>query len=287
MSRLLLILALGCTSSPAVSEPVVVAESGGGERSERLTTTPQSAANISFMLERASLADVARLLREVSGLRVVLDASVDPVAECVTITVVEPEPITVDEAIAITRGAFAPAGVQLERGADQLVFSLAEDAEPTTCLRTATRAATPGTTNAGTTPMGMRVARPTPTTPTPAVRAGIRTVSADEVLLTRAALDEVLANQAGLLAQVRVIPHEENGRVVALKMYGIRRSSFMGLLGFQNGDGLRSINGHDLTSPDRALEAYARLRSENELRVQLQRRGQTITRTIRIVDALP
>ena len=71
----------------------------------------------------------------------------------------------------------------------------------------------------------------------------------------------------------RIIPHEENGRTVGVKLYGIRRNSLLGRLGLQNGDMLRTINGYDMTSPDSALEAYSRLRGANNLSVNVVRRG--------------
>jgi general secretion pathway protein C len=40
---------------------------------------------------------------------------------------------------------------------------------------------------------------------------------------------------------------------------------------------LRTINGFDMTSPDSALEAYARLREAQRLSVAVTRRGQPVT----------
>jgi len=74
-----------------------------------------------------------------------------------------------------------------------------------------------------------------------------------------------------------VVPHEENGHVVGVKVYGIRKSSLFGKLGLQNGDLLRTINGFDMGSPDSALEAYTKLRSASNLSVALVRRGNPVT----------
>ncbi len=41
----------------------------------------------------------------------------------------------------------------------------------------------------------------------------------------------------------------------------------------ENGDRLQTINGVDMTSPEKALEAYARLRTADQLVVQVNRRG--------------
>ena len=75
------------------------------------------------------------------------------------------------------------------------------------------------------------------------------------------------------MRSARIVPHEENGQVVGVKLYGIRRNSLLGKLGLQNGDLLRTINGFEMSSPDTALEAYSRLRSASNLSVAVTRRG--------------
>ena len=111
----------------------------------------------------------------------------------------------------------------------------------------------------------------------------ITKVSESQYTIERGLVDRLLANQAALMRTARVIPHEEGGRVVGVKLYGIRRSSLLGRLGIQNGDMLRTINGYDMTAPDSALEAYARLRAADRITINLQRRGsdQTIDYQIR------
>lgn len=128
-----------------------------------------------------------------------------------------------------------------------------------------------------------------PTTPTPegegtgegitneAMEAGITRVSDRAFTVQRGFLDEVMRNQAEIMRTARVIPHEENGRVVGVKMYGIRRNSVLGRLGVQNGDMLRTMNGFDLSSPDTALEAYTRLSGADALSLSVVRRGQPLT----------
>lgn len=116
-----------------------------------------------------------------------------------------------------------------------------------------------------------------------ALESGITQVSERQYTIERGLVDQLLTNQAALMRTARVIPHEEGGRVVGVKLYGIRRSSLLGRLGIQNGDMLRTINGYDMTAPDSALEAYARLRQAERITINLQRRGsdQTIDYQIR------
>ncbi len=109
------------------------------------------------------------------------------------------------------------------------------------------------------------------------MESGITKINDTNFRVTRGLVDQVLENQAELMRTARVIPHEENGRVVGVKLYGIRRNSLLGRLGIQNGDMLRTINGYDMSSPDTALEAYARLREADNLTLSVVRRGQPMT----------
>ena len=109
------------------------------------------------------------------------------------------------------------------------------------------------------------------------MESGITRNSDTSFTVQRQLVDQILENQAELMRTARIIPHEENGRVVGVKMYGIRRNSLLGRLGMQNGDMLRTINGFDMSSPDSALEAYARLRNVDHLTLNVVRRGQATT----------
>ncbi len=102
---------------------------------------------------------------------------------------------------------------------------------------------------------------------------GIQKVSDTQFNIQRSVIDTILANQGSIMKTARVIPHEENGRVVGMKLYGIRRDSLLGKLGIRNGDMLRTINGFDMTSPDSALQAYSRLRTASELSLAVKRQS--------------
>lgn len=109
------------------------------------------------------------------------------------------------------------------------------------------------------------------------LNAGITQVSDTQYNVARTLLDKVLSAQSELMRAARVIPFEENGRVVGVKVYGIRRAALLGKLGIQNGDVLRTINGFDLSSPDSALEAYTKLREMDQFSISMIRRGQPRT----------
>ncbi len=105
----------------------------------------------------------------------------------------------------------------------------------------------------------------------------VTAVSETKYTVQRTFVDKILQNQGEIMRSARIVPHEENGSVVGVKLYGIRRNSLLGKLGLQNGDLLRTINGFDMASPDSALEAYSRLRSANNLSVAVVRRGRPMS----------
>lgn len=94
--------------------------------------------------------------------------------------------------------------------------------------------------------------------------------------MPRSFVERVLQHQAGAIAGVRAVLHKQDGQVIGVKLYGIRRTSVFGKLGLQNGDLLRTINGFDLTTPDNALDAYAKLRNARHLSLALIRRDRAL-----------
>ncbi len=107
----------------------------------------------------------------------------------------------------------------------------------------------------------------------PDIAKGVRRVSATEFDVDRGVVDKILENQAELMRQARIVPEQENGKMVGIRLFGVRPDTLLGVLGMENGDRLQTINGFDMTSPEKALEAYARLRTADQLVVQVNRRG--------------
>ncbi|HVJ90512.1 MAG TPA: type II secretion system protein GspC [Labilithrix sp.] len=110
----------------------------------------------------------------------------------------------------------------------------------------------------------------------PAIAKGIQKVGPNEYNIDRGVVDKILENQADLMRQARIVPEQENGRVVGIRMFGVKSDSLLGVLGMENGDRLQTINGYDMSSPEKALEAYARLRTAEKLTISLNRRGQSM-----------
>ena len=107
----------------------------------------------------------------------------------------------------------------------------------------------------------------------PAIKKGIRKISDTSFEIDRGVVDQILENQAVLMRQARIVPEQENGRVVGIRLLGVRADSLLATLGMQNGDRLQTINGFEMASPEKALEAYARLRTADKLTISLVRGG--------------
>ena len=106
------------------------------------------------------------------------------------------------------------------------------------------------------------------------IKKGIQRIGPNEFNVDRGVVDKILENQAELMRQARIVPEQENGKVVGIRLFGVRPDTLLGTLGMENGDRLEKINGFDMTSPEKALEAYARLRTADHLTISLNRKGQ-------------
>jgi general secretion pathway protein C len=125
-------------------------------------------------------------------------------------------------------------------------------------------------------PVAKKSAKPRkrgPRTVPPDIASKIQKVSPSEFNVDRSVVDQIMENQAELMRSARIVPEQENGKVVGVRLFGIRPDTLLGTLGLQNGDRLETINGFNMASPEKALEAYARLRTADHLTVTVNRRG--------------
>jgi len=122
-------------------------------------------------------------------------------------------------------------------------------------------------------------------TPPPEIRGGLLAevkskivrVSDTEFDIDRSVVDKILENQAELMNATRLAPDTKDGKVLGIRLFGIKPDSLLGALGLQSGDRLESINGFNMGSPEKALEAYARLRTASQLDVVVNRRGAEVS----------
>lgn len=111
----------------------------------------------------------------------------------------------------------------------------------------------------------------------PELAAKIHKVSDTEFNIERSVVDQVLEMQAELMRNTRMRPVKDGDKVVGLKLSRVRPGTLLDTLGLKNGDQLSAINGFELTDPQKALEAYGRLRTADKLNLQIQRGGAPVT----------
>jgi hypothetical protein len=114
--------------------------------------------------------------------------------------------------------------------------------------------------------------------------AGVTAIDATHYTIDRGIVGPFFTDQASFFRAVRIVPHVENGVPAGFRIYGVSAGSFMAAIGLKNGDTVFRINGFDLTTPDQALAAYARLRTAATLTVEISRRGAPLTLEYRITN---
>lgn len=110
-----------------------------------------------------------------------------------------------------------------------------------------------------------------------AIDSGIKKIDDFNFEIDRALVDRTLANPMAMAKGARVVPSVKDGKSDGFKLYAIRANSVFAKLGLSNGDTLNAVNGFDLTSAEKALEVYTKLRDASSLEVGLTRRGKPVT----------
>jgi len=93
----------------------------------------------------------------------------------------------------------------------------------------------------------------------------------------RSTVDSLLGNMAALAKGARIVPEVRDGKSAGFRLFSIRPEGPFAKIGLQNGDLVSAINGLDMTSPDKALEVYTKLKTANHLSVAIERNNQKIT----------
>lgn len=106
---------------------------------------------------------------------------------------------------------------------------------------------------------------------------GIKQIDESNYEIARNLVDKVLANPMSVARGARVVPSVKDGKPNGFKLYAIRPSSVFAKIGLRNGDTIHTVNGFDLTTPDKALEVYTKVREASNLTVTVTRRGQPVT----------
>jgi len=93
----------------------------------------------------------------------------------------------------------------------------------------------------------------------------------------RSTVDNALNNLSKLATDARVVPAFEGGKPVGFKLFSIKPGSLYSKIGLQNGDVISKINGYEMSSPEKGLEVYQKLKDSSSITVDVKRRGKAMT----------
>jgi general secretion pathway protein C len=110
-----------------------------------------------------------------------------------------------------------------------------------------------------------------------AVEAGVKKVDDTTFEIDKSLVDKVLTNPTAVARGARVVPSVKNGQPNGFKLYAIRPSSVYAKIGLMNGDTIHAVNGFELTSLDKGLEVYTKVKESTSLSVSITRRGKPLT----------
>ena len=110
-----------------------------------------------------------------------------------------------------------------------------------------------------------------------ALDKGIKKTGPNSYEVQHSTLDALLGNMGALSRAARIVPEMKDGKSAGFRLLSIKPDGPFGKIGLQNGDIISAINGLEMTSPDKALEVYTKLKTANHLSVGLERNGQKIT----------
>jgi general secretion pathway protein C len=124
--------------------------------------------------------------------------------------------------------------------------------------------------------------RASPATLPPEIASKIARVGPGSFRIERSAVEAILEEGTAFVRSVRMRPVQANGKVVGFQLHRVRPGTLLEVLGLKDGDQVQSLNGFALDGPARALQAYARLRTADEIRVTGLRGGKPFEIAYRI-----
>lgn len=106
---------------------------------------------------------------------------------------------------------------------------------------------------------------------------GVRKVSMYSYEVDRAMIEEELNDLSEIGRQARIVPNYRNGQYQGFKLIGVRPGSLYRALGIRSGDIIQRVNGQEINSPNKAIQLFEELRSQRNIALDIERRGQKRT----------
>ncbi len=104
------------------------------------------------------------------------------------------------------------------------------------------------------------------------IEGKIKKVGENSWIVEKSGVEQIIQNYAKLAGSLRTRPTKEG-----MRLSGLKPDNILSKLGMQNGDLLQSINGFDMSDPEKAVDAYAKLRSAGKLAITVNREGTPFT----------
>ncbi|MGE5184316.1 MAG: type II secretion system protein GspC [Acidobacteriota bacterium] len=261
MPRLVLALLLVAQIAHADDlDPVYTCRAAGPGTKLRVTFKPET-----------PLVDLATWVMGFSCKNVVFSS--DVARHATRVTVMAPNELTPKQAVQLFVDAVEATGLVVVQKSDTIIIKLGPHM-PASCPDVATAPAPP-------------VMSPSPPSQADddlaqAIETGIKKIDDTHVEIAKGVIDEILANPMAVAKGARIVPAIKDGKPNGFKLYAIRPSSVYARLNLLNGDTLVRVNGFELTSADKALEVYTKLREATSLQLDIERRGKPLSLFIRI-----
>ena len=244
---------------------------------------------VELALEDATVAEASAAL-VAAGVPIAVSPDATLAADCARLTVRTPGPVPREEAARLVAHALEQSPLALRETPEGWVLELAEGARiPSSCAELfMMRLLGVGPDDwAPLVPPPLAAPEPArddapdtglaPSADPEAVVAGIHRVSETEVEVSAAALDAMLTSP-GLMDGASLVPSTVGGRVLGVRLFGVRSGGVLAALGLENGDTLRTVAGREVSSPELALDALVAVRSAvGPIAVELERGGRVLT----------
>jgi hypothetical protein len=222
-----------------------------------------------YFKPEVELKDLVSWMMGFSCKTVILGAGVDGGTK---VTIVAPSPMTVKQALKLFADAVDAAGFVVQDKGDDLVIKVGPGSVRPCGGGPATKATkAPKTVDATDSSKGDAL-----------MIAGIKKIDDTHYEVAASVIDALVKDPKAVGKGARIVPALEAGKPDGFKLYAIWPGSFYARIGLANGDTLRTVNGLELTSADKALEVYAKLREATMIELEIERHGKPLTITVTV-----
>ncbi len=235
--------------------------------------TPATAKIQASFSPDASLRDLVTWLAGFTCKTVIVDSEVH--ARAPKVTIVSPKAMTSQQAVQLFIDAVEATGMTVISKKDTIIIKLGPTMPKTCPTDTATVAASE--------PIDTKTADAESAAFEKVLAGGVKAVDATHYEIKRSVIAAITANPMAVAKGARVVPAVKDGKPAGFKLYAIKPGLLYARIGLQNGDTIQKLNGVELTSIDKFLEVYSKIREAKQFTLDLQRMGKPVTLVITIV----